>query len=85
MFCNPLIQPDFDYACSVCCPNLDIKLTKALEILQDKCIHICLKLDKMHHISEEDCKTTNWLPTDQRVQQSKCQFSKMAIMYALII
>ena len=24
----------------------------------------------MHHISEEDFKTINWLPVDQRVQQS---------------
>ena len=29
-----------------------------------------LKLDIMHHISEEDFKTTNWLPVDQRVKQS---------------
>ena len=24
----------------------------------------------MHHISEEDFKTINWLPVDQRLQQS---------------
>ena len=38
--------------------------------MQNKCIRFCLKLDKMHHISEEDFKTINWLPVDQRVQQS---------------
>ena len=38
--------------------------------MQNKCISFCLKLDKMHHISEEDFKTINWLPVDQRVQQS---------------
>ena len=38
--------------------------------MQNKCIGFCLKLDKMHHISEEDFKTINWLPVDQRVQQS---------------
>ena len=38
--------------------------------MQNKCICFCLKLDKMHHISEEDFKTINWLPVDQRVQQS---------------
>ena len=38
--------------------------------MQNKCIRFCLKLDKMHHISEEDFKTTDWLPVDQRVQQS---------------
>ena len=43
---------------------------KNLQIMQNKCIRFCLKLDKMHHISEEDFKTINWLPVDQRVQQS---------------
>ena len=38
--------------------------------MQNKYIRFCLKLDKMHHISEEDFKTINWLPVDQRVQQS---------------
>ena len=38
--------------------------------MQNKCIRFCLKLDKMHHISEEDFKTINWLPVDQRVQES---------------
>ena len=37
--------------------------------MQNKCIRSCLKLDKMHHISEEDFKTINWLSVDQRVQQ----------------
>ena len=38
--------------------------------MQNKCICFCLKLDKMYHISEEDFKAINWLPVDQRVQQS---------------
>ena len=29
-----------------------------------------LKLEKIHHISEEDFKTVKWWPVDQRVQQS---------------
>ena len=37
--------------------------------MQNQCILFCLNLDKMH-ISEEDFKTINWLPVDQRVQQS---------------
>ena len=36
--------------------------------MQNKCIYFCLKLDKIH-ISEEDFKTVNWLPVDQKVQQ----------------
>ena len=39
--------------------------------MQNKCIRFCLKLDKMHHISEEDFKTINWLPVDQRVSTAK--------------
>ena len=40
---------------------------KNLQITQNKCVRFCVKLDKMHHISEEDFKTINWLPVDQRV------------------
>ena len=29
-----------------------------------------LKLEKIHHISEEDFKTVKWWSVDQRVQQS---------------
>ena len=38
--------------------------------MQNKCIRFCLKYEKMHHISEKDFKTINWLPVDQRVKQS---------------
>ena len=38
--------------------------------MQNKCSRLCLKLDEMHHIYEEHFKTINWLPVDQRVQQS---------------
>ena len=37
--------------------------------MQNRCICFCLKLDKMHHIFE-DFEIINWLPVDQRVQQS---------------
>ena len=70
MLCNALIQPHFDYACSTWYPNFNVKLKKTLQETQTICIRFCLKLDKMHHISEEDFKTINWLPVDQRVQQS---------------
>ena len=68
MLCNALIQLHFDYACSAWYPNLNTKLKKILQIMQNKCIRFCLKLDKMHHISKEDFKTINWLPVDQRIQ-----------------
>ena len=47
-----------------------LKALKNLQITQNKCIRFCAKLDNIHHISEEDFKTINWLPVDQRVHQS---------------
>ena len=37
--------------------------------MQNKCIRLCLKLDKMHHISEEEFRLVNWLPTSKKVDQ----------------
>ena len=37
--------------------------------MQNECIGFCLRLDKMHHISEEDFRSINWLPTSKRVNQ----------------
>ena len=42
---------------------------KKIQIMQNKFIRFCLKLDKMHHISEEEFKLINWLPTSKRVDQ----------------
>ena len=85
MLCNALIQPHFDYACSTWYSNLNAKLKKTLQITQNKCIRFYLELDKMHHISEEDFKTINWLLVDQRVQQSLnvtvCKYVNKACPY----
>ena len=69
MLCNALIQPHFDYACPVWYPNLTEKMKKKIQIMQNKCIRFCLRLDKMHHISEENFRLINWLPTSKRVDQ----------------
>ena len=69
MLCNALIQPHFDYACPAWYPNLNEKMKKKIRITQNKCITFCLRLDKMHHISEEDLRLINWLPTSKRVDQ----------------
>ena len=37
--------------------------------MQKKCISFCQRLDKMHHISEEDFRSINWLPTSKWVNQ----------------
>ena len=39
------------------------------QIMQNKCIRFCLNVDKMHHISEEEFKLINSLPTCKRVDQ----------------
>ena len=59
---NALINPHFDYTCSAWYPNLTEKTKKKIQIMQNKCIRFCLRLDKMHHISDEDIRLINWLP-----------------------
>ena len=69
MLCNALTQPHFDYTCLAWYRNLTEKKRKKkkIQIIQNKCIRFYLKLDKMHHISEEDFRSINWLPTKNRV------------------
>ena len=69
MLCNELIQPHFDYACPAWYPNPTEKTKKKIQIMQNKCIRFCLRLDKMHHKSDEDFRLINWLPTSKRVDQ----------------
>ena len=54
MLCNAIIQPHFDYTCPAWYSNLTEKTKKIIQIRQNKCIRFCLRLDKMHPISEED-------------------------------
>ena len=37
--------------------------------MQNKCISYCLKLEKMHHVSEKDFRLINWLSISKRVDQ----------------
>ena len=69
MLCNALIQPHFDDACPAWYPNLTEKTKKKIQIMQNKCVRFCLRLNKMHHISEKDFKPINWLPTSERDDQ----------------
>ena len=69
MLCYAFIQPHFDYACLAWYPNLAEKTKKKIQIMQNKCIRFCLRLDKMQHISDEDFRLINWLPTSKRVDQ----------------
>ena len=74
MLCNSLIQPHFDYACPAWYPNLTEKTKKKIQIIQNTCIRFCVRLDKMHHISEADFRLKNWLPTSKRVVNNTCPY-----------
>ena len=69
MLSNAFIQPHFGYACPVWYSNLTEKMKKKIQITQNKCTKLCLRLDKMHHISEEDFRLINQLPTSKRVDR----------------
>ena len=69
MICNAPIKPHFDYACPTWYANYTEKRKKKIQIVQNKCIRFRLRRDKMHHISEEDFRSINWLPTSNGVNQ----------------
>ena len=70
MFCNALIQSHFDYACTAWYPYLTEKSKKKTQIMKNKCIRFCLRLDNMQHISLAEFRSINWLPTEEKVHQS---------------
>ena len=59
LLCNALIQSHFGYACSLCYPNLSIKLKNRIQTSQNKCICFCLQLDEMSHISQIKIEAIN--------------------------
>ena len=69
LLCNALIQPHFDYACSVWYRNLTKKLKHRIQTTQNKCMCFCLQLDKLKHISHEEFERLNWLPVSYRFKQ----------------
>ena len=61
MLCNALIQPHFDYACTAWYPNrTKKKQKKEIQIMQNKYIQFCLRLDKKQHISLTEFRSINW-------------------------
>ena len=69
LLCNALIQPHFDYACSVWYPNFNKKFKTKLQTLQNKCGHFCLQLDNKTHIRITEFKQINWLPANYSFRQ----------------
>ena len=70
LLCNALIQPHFDYACSVWYPNLNKKVKTKLQTLQNKCVRFCLQLDNKTHAGITEFKQINWLPVNYRFGHS---------------
>ena len=66
---NATEQSYFDYTCSAWYSNLTQSLKKKLQIMQSKCIHFCITLDKICTISHEEFKDFNWLPVNTRLEQ----------------
>ena len=69
LLCNAVIQPHFDYACSVWYQNLSKKLRHRVQTTQHKCMRFYLRLDKLEHISHEEFKRLNWLIMTYRLKQ----------------
>ena len=68
MLCNALIQRYFDYTCSTCYPNLNEKLKKRRQIMQNKRILFCLDWRK-DIIYSPSVWISSWLPIYKRVHQ----------------
>ena len=61
VLCNDHIQSHSEYVCTACYPNLTEKTKKKIQIMQNKCIRFCFRLDKMQHISLAEFRLINWL------------------------
>ena len=64
MLCDAVILSNF-FVCSVWYRNLNEELKTKMQIAQNKCIRLCLKLDERHQKFE----SINWLPVYRRVYQ----------------
>ena len=69
LFCNALIRPHFDYACSAWYPNVTKKSKHRIQTTQNNWMRFCLRSDKLKHISHEEFKRLNWLPVTYRFEQ----------------
>ena len=69
---NALIQPHFDYACTLWYPMLNKRLPKKIQAAQNKCIRFYLNLKNTAHVGATEFKAINWLPTKNRMDQCVC-------------
>ena len=64
LLCNALIQPHFDYGCSLWFPLLKLKLQKP----QNKCTCFCPNLPTSSHINPSHFRKIKWLFVSDRVE-----------------
>ena len=69
LLCNALVQPQFDYACSVGYPNLSKKFKTKLQILQIECVCFCLQLDNRAYVGITEFKKINCHSIDYQFRQ----------------
>ena len=63
-----------------------IWLNQKIQIMENRCIQFCLRLDKMHHTSLTEFRSIKWLPTKERVDQYiNAKLSVLSIITALFI
>ena len=67
--CNALLQPHFDYACTVWYPYWTKQLKDKLKVIQNECIRFYLKLQCRKYISNEHFQKLNWLTINQTFKQ----------------
>ena len=64
-----LIQPHFDYTCISWYLLIKGKMRNKLQLIQNKYIRFCLKLNSRQDVGTKEFEETNWLPTKERVEQ----------------
>ena len=69
LLANALIQPHFDYACSAWFCLINKRLTKKIQMAQNKCIRFCLNLNNRAHLGVREFKNIDWLPSKERMEQ----------------
>ena len=68
LLCKAFIQPHFDYASIAWHPNCIKKLKNKIQTThQNKCFGVCLKLDKMTYISQNEFERLNWIPISDKI------------------
>ena len=74
--CNAFIQPHFDYACSAWYPNSTKKPKDKLQVIQNKRIIFCLKLQCKEHTSNGHFQK---LDTNKSKVQTMCHLYNIHI------